>query len=178
MTHSSRNRNLLVPALSWLTIALVLVVMLFFCFACQRPTASANSLFPDSAEASGWSKAPEIRTFPADKLSDYIDGDAEKYLKVGVRTVSTADYKFREKIQATADVYTFSSSDGAKAILESEPAMNAQTPALGDAARLFSQSLTFRSGSCLVRIVAYQDSPEVAPALLSLGQAIEKKLPR
>ncbi|HTZ48021.1 MAG TPA: DUF6599 family protein [Verrucomicrobiae bacterium] len=178
MTHSSRNRALLLPALSWLALAVALGIMLLLCFACQRPTASASSLFPDSAEAPGWSKAPEVRTFSADKLSDYIDGDAEKYLKAGVRSTSTADYKFRDKLQATADVYTFSSPDGAKAILESEPAMDAQTPALGDAARLFAQSLTFRKGPYLVRIVAYQDSPELAPALLKLGQAIGKKLPR
>jgi hypothetical protein len=178
MTHSSRDRSLLLPALSWLVLAVALGVVLLFCFACQPPAASATSLFPDSAEAPGWSKAPEIRTFPADKLSDYVDGDAEKYLKAGVRSTSTADYKLRDNIQATADVYTFSSPDGAKVILESEPAMNAQTPALGDAARLFAQSLTFRQGPYLVRIVAYQDSPEVAPALLNLGQAIEKKLPR
>lgn len=177
MTYSSRDRALLLPALSWVVLV-VLGVMLLFCFACQRPTAPASSLFPDSAEAPGWSKAPEIRTFPADKLSDYIDGDAEKYLKARVRSTSTADYKFRDKIQATVDVYTFSSSDGAKAILESEPAMDAQMPALGDAARLFAQSLTFRKGPYLVRIVAYQDSPGVAPALLNLGQAVEKKLPR
>jgi len=178
MTHSSRHRALLLPALTWLVLAVALGVMLLFCFACQRPVASASSLFPDSAEAPGWSKAPQIRTFSADKLFDYIDGDAEKYLKAGVRSTSTADYKFGDKLQATVDLYTFSSSDGAKAILESEPAMGAQTPALGDAARLFAQSLTFRKGFYLVRIVAYQDSPEVAPALLNLGQATEKKLPR
>jgi hypothetical protein len=178
MTPSSRHRTLLLPALSWLTLAVALGIILFLCFACQRPTTSANSFFPDSTEAPGWSKAPEIRTFSADKLSDYIDGDAEKYLKAGVRSTSTADYKFRGTVQATVDVYTFSSSDGAKAILESEPAMDAQTPALGDAARLFAQSLTFRKGPYVIRIVAYQDSPEVAPALLILGQAMEKKLPR
>jgi hypothetical protein len=151
MTHSSRHRALLLPALTWLVLAVALGVMLLFCFACQRPVASASSLFPDSAEAPGWSKAPEIRTFSADKLFDYIDGDAEKYLQAGVRSTSTADYKFGDKLQATVDLYT---------------------------ARLFAQSLTFRKGFYLVRIVAYQDSPEVAPALLNLGQATEKKLPR
>lgn len=71
-----------------------------------------------------------------------------------------------------------STTAGAKSIFESEPAMDAQTPAIGDAARLFSQSLTFRKGPYLVRMVAFQDSPEVSPALLNLGQVMEKKLPR
>lgn len=178
MNYSPRNRNWLWPAISGLTLALVLGVVLFFCCACRRPAATPSAFFPDSAEAPGWSKAPEIRTFPAAKLSDYIDGDAEKYLKVGVRSVATADYKFQQQVQATADVYVFSSPDGAKAILESEPVMDAKTSAIGDASELFSQSLTFREGPYLVRIVAYQDAPEVSPALLRLGQAIEKKLPR
>lgn len=56
--------------------------------------------------------------------------------------------------------------------------MDAQTPAIGDAARLYSQSLTFRKGRYLVRMVAFQDSPEVSSALLNLGQAVEKKLAR
>lgn len=145
---------------------------------CQRHAGSANSFFPNSAEAPGWTVAPEVRTFPADKLSEYIDGDAEKYLKAGVRSASTADYKFKDKTQVTVDVYTMSTTAGAKSIFESEPAMDAQTPAIGDAARLFSQSLTFRKGPYLVRMVAFQDSPEVSPALLNLGQVMEKKLPR
>jgi len=139
---------------------------------------STLNFFPASGEVPGWTKAPEVRTYPPDKLSDYIDGDAEKYLKAGVRSTSTADYKFKDQAQTTVDIYTMSSADSAKAILDSEPAIDAKTPALGDAARLYSQSLTFRRGPYLVRMVAYQDSPEVAPALLALGQALEKKLPR
>ena len=159
------------------TLGVLLPAILCMASGCQHGAASANSFFPDSAEAPGWTVAPEVRTFPADKLSDYIDGDAEKYLKAGVRSTSTADYKFKDKIQVTVDVYTMSTTAGAKSIFESEPAMDAQTPAIGDAARLYSQSLTFRNGPYLVRLVAFQDSPEVSAALLNLGQAVEKKLP-
>jgi Family of unknown function (DUF6599) len=161
----------------------VVLAVLFaavFCLAsgCQHHSASATGFFPESGEAAGWTKAPEVRTFSPDKLSDYIDGDAEKYLKAGVRSTSTADYKFKDQIQVTVDIYTMSGPAGAKTIFESEPAMDAKTPTLGDAARLFSQSLVFRKGPYLVSMVAYQDSPEVTQALFSLGQAVEKKLPR
>ncbi len=164
--------------LSRIALGLLVPVALCLVSGCQRHSASAASFFPESAEVPGWTKAPEVRTFPADKLSDYIDGDAEKYLKAGVRSTSTADYKRKDQIQATVDVYTMSTPEGAKTIFDSEPAMDAKAPALGDAARLFSESLTFRKGPYLVRMVAYQDSPEVPQALLALGQAVEKKLPR
>jgi hypothetical protein len=152
--------------------------ILWLAHGCQSHSASPNNLFPQSGEVAGWTRTSEIRTFPANKLSDYIDGDAEKYLKAGVRSTSTADYKFKDQLEFTVDVYTMSTSEGAKSIFESEPAMDAKTPALGDAARLYSQSLTFRKGSYLVRMVAYQESREVPQALLNLGLAMEKKLSR
>ncbi len=163
------HRAILVPTLPAILILLV---------GCHHQTAPISSFFPESDQVVGWTKAPETRTFSPDQLSTYIDGDAEKYLKAGVRSTSTADYKFKDHTQVVVDVYTMSHPDGAKAIFESEPAMDAQTPALGDAARLFSQSLIFRKGPYLVRMVAYQESPEIPQAMCNLGLAMEKKLSR
>ena len=111
-------------------------------------------MFVDSAAVSGWTRAPEIRTFTPEQLSDYIDGDAEKYLKAGVKSTSTADYKYKDQVQVVVDVYTMSSPAAAKSIFHSEPPMDAQKPTLGDAARLYSQSLIFLKGPYLVRMVA------------------------
>jgi len=146
--------------------------------ACRHQGAAPVSIFPDSAAVPGWTRSPEVRTFPADRLADYIDGDAEKYLKAGVKSTSTADYKYKDQIQVVVDVYTMSSPSSAKTIFESEPAMDAQSPTLGDAARLYSQSLIFLKGPYLVRMVAYQESPQLPSALLDLGHAFESKLSR
>jgi len=166
------------PLISRVAHGVLLPAILCLAYGCQRRSSSITNFFPESGEVAGWIRAPEIRAFPADKLSDYLDGDAEKYLKAGVRNTSTADYKFKGQLQITVDVYTMSTSEGAKTIFESEPAMDAQTPLLGDAARLFSQSLTFRRGPYLVRMVAYQESPEAPQAMLNLGLAMVKKLSR
>lgn len=144
--------------------------------ACRQHAASPATMFPSSAP--GWSMSPEVRTFSPDRLSEYIDGDAEKYLKAGVKSTSTADYKFNNQVQVVVDVYTMSSPAAAKTIFDSEPAMDAQTPTLGDAARLYTQSLIFRKGPYLVRMVAYQESPQLPPALLDLGHAFESKFSR
>ena len=160
------------------SICVPLLAALCLTSGCQKHTAPAANLFPASSEVAGWSRGPEIRTFTPDRLSDYIDGDAEKYLKAGVKSTSTADYKYKDQIQVVVDVYTMNTPEGAKAIFESEPAMDAQMPTLGDSARLYSQSLMFRKGPYLVRMVAYQESPQLPPALLDLGHAMEAKVPR
>lgn len=108
----------------------------------------------------------------------YIDGDAERYLKAGAQRVSTADYKFQEKVDATVDIYTMGNAQGAETIFKSEPAVNVKPVQLGDAARLSGQSLVFRKGAFLVRIVAFEESAETQQALLQLGRGIERRLAR
>lgn len=141
----------------------------------KQPAASAGP-FPESNQVPGWTKTGETRTFAAADLWQYIDGDAEKYIKAGVQTTSTADYKFHEKVEAVVDIHTMSNADGPKAIFDAEPAMDAATPQVGEAARMFKQSLLFRKGRYLVRIVAYQDSPELEQGMIDFGRAIQKRL--
>ena len=145
---------------------------------CQKSPVPTANFFPVSSEAANWARAPEIRTFAPDQLADYIDGDAEKYIKAGVRSASTADYKFKDQVQVVVDVYTMTTPQAAQTIFESEPAMDAQVPPLGDAARLYSQSLIFRKGPYLVRMVAYQESLQLTQGLLELGRVMEKKMSR
>ena len=144
--------------------------------ACHRRAENSASPFPASNEAAGWAKTGEIRTFAAADLWKYIDGEAERYLKANAQSVSTADYRFHDKSDAVVDIYTMGSAADAEKIFASEPAANADTPRLGDSARLYSQSLVFRKGPYLVRITAYDDSAETKPALLELARAIERRL--
>ena len=141
-----------------------------------EPVAASVNLFPESNQARGWTRTDEIHTFRAAELWRYIDGDAEKYLKAGVESTSTCDYKFQDKSDAVVDIYTMSADAGAKTIFESEPGTGASTPQVGDAARLYERSLVFRRGRYLVRIVAYQDSPLLSQGLLDLGERIDERL--
>jgi hypothetical protein len=143
---------------------------------CERKTAVKSGPFPASNEVSGWAKTSETRTFDAANLWRYIDGDAEKYLKAGVQSASTADYKYQNKAEAVVDVYTMTSGDGAGKIFNSEPTRNAKPASLGDGARLYGQSLTFHKGRYLVRIVAYDESPEVQQGILELGRGLAERL--
>lgn len=157
---------------------IVFAGVLLVVLSCNRPQPNVVAAFPASNEVAGWSRTSSLRTFEADDLWKYIDGEAEKYLKAGVQRVSTADYEYRNNLEAVVDIYTMSKTGGAATIFNSEPAGDAHPVNMGDAARLFSQSLIFRKGPQLVRIVAYQESPDAPQALFVLGRGIEQRLPK
>ncbi len=159
-------------------LAISLCLCLLAAPACTSKTAAEFSPFPRSNEVTGWEKTGDVRAFPAADLWKYLDGEAERYLKAGVQTVFTADYRFREKTDAVVDIYRMATIAGAEQILTAEPRVNAEVVRLGDNARVYSQSLVFRKGACLVRITAYQDSPEIKSALLLLARGIGQRLAR
>ncbi len=143
--------------------------------ACKKSGGAASAL-PATNQVAGWTKSSETRSFTPKTLSDYIDGDAEKYIKAGVQGTVTSDYKSQSGVEATVDIYTMSATDGAKTILDSESAGGATPVALGDAGRASNQSVTFRKGPSLVRIVAYQASPQAQQELMNLAKGLEAKL--
>ena len=131
--------------------------------------------FPASGAVAGWDKTGDTRVFAAKDLYQYIDGDAEQYIAAGVVTTSTTDYKYKGQLEATVDVHTMSSADGARKVLETGT-KDAKPIQLGDAAFAYAQSIIFRKGSSLVRIVAYESTPDTPQALLALARGVEAKL--
>ena len=156
--------------------AIAFCLALFANAGCNRKPSANSTPFPGSNEISGWTKTGDTRTFEAADLWKYIDGEAERYLKAGVQKVSTSDYKFQNKVDAVVDVYTMENPEGAAKIFDAEPAGDAKIVQLGDGARLYAQSLIFRKGPDLVRIVAYEGSAETGQAILELGRSIDRRL--
>ena len=87
-------------------------------------------------------------------------GDAEQYLSAGVVSTSTSDYKYQGQLEATVDVYTMKDAAGARKILETGKTSDASSVQLGDAGIRYAQSILFRKGSSLVRIVAFESAPD------------------
>ncbi|HME59506.1 MAG TPA: DUF6599 family protein [Terracidiphilus sp.] len=131
--------------------------------------------FPKSGAVAGWEKTSETRVFAANDLYQYIDGDAEQYISAGVVSTSTSDYKYQGQLEATVDVHTMGSVDGARKILETGT-KDAKPIQLGDAGVAYAQSIIFRKGTSLVRIVAYESTPDTPQALLALARGVEAKL--
>ena len=135
-----------------------------------------SAFFPETNQVPGWAKTGQTRTFEAANLWQYINGGADRYVRAGVERTLTADYRYQDKIDAVADIYVMRAPEGARKILEGEPATGSRPVGLGEAGRLYGASLTFSKGPYFVRLVAYQDAPQVGQALVELARAIEKNL--
>ena len=132
--------------------------------------------FPASNAVADWQKTSETRVFAAKDLWQYIDGDAEQYISAGVVSTSTSDYKYKGELEVTVDVYTMGNAAGARKILETGQSTDAKVVQLGDAGVAYAQSVIFRKGPYLVRIVAYESAPDAPQALLALAHGVEAKL--
>lgn len=158
--------------LAWL-LPLVILIAALAAVGCKPKPLNP---FPQTGAVDGWAKTSEVRTFKPADLWQYIDGDSEQYIKAGVANTLTADYKFKDSIEATVDVYAMSNETGAKTMLEAGPVADAKQAAVGDEARLYGQSLSFRKGKYLVRIVSFTAAPGLSDGLVALGKAVAEKL--
>jgi hypothetical protein len=156
-----------------IVIAVICIVVLFSASGCKKQNVDP---FPGSGEIAGWQKSGDARMFEAKDLWQYIDGDSEQYVKAGVLSTATADYNYQSRLEAVVDVHTMGSSDGARKILDGARAGDARSVQLGDAGVAYSQSITFRKGVYLVRIVAYQSYSDGPQALMALAHGVESKL--
>ncbi len=137
---------------------------------------SKTDPFPASGAVSNWEKTSDTRVFAANDLWKYIDGDAEQYISAGVVSTSTSDYKYRGQLEAVVDVYTMGAAEGARKILSTGLTKDVKTVQLGDEGEEYAQSVTFRKGPYLVRIVAYESTPDTPQALMALAHGVEAKL--
>jgi len=138
-------------------------------------TKSVNP-FPPSGAVAGWEKSSETRTFEPKDLWQYIDGDSEQFIQAGVVSTATSDYKYQAQLEAVVDVYTMGGPEGAQTILERGQTKDAQSARLGDEGLQYAQSVSFRKGRYLVRIVAYQSSAFTPQALMALAHGVEANL--
>jgi len=143
------------------------------CAGCKRKSIDP---FPATGAVAGWEKTDDTRVYAAKDLWQYIDGDAEQYLQAGVVSTSTSDYKYQGRLDAVVDVFTMGNSEGARKILEAGGNNDAQSVQIGDAGIAYAQSVTFRRGSFLVRIVAYEGGPGTQQALIGLAHGVEARL--
>jgi hypothetical protein len=156
-----------------LAASMVALVAAFAATGCKK---QASAPFPASGAVAGWDKTSDTRVFAAKDLWQYIDGDAEQYISAGVVSTSTSDYKFHGQLEAVVDVHTMGDPAGAGKLLNAGQNKDAKLVQLGDSGIAFAQSVIFRKGPYLVRIVAYEATPDTAPALLALAHGVEAKL--
>ena len=158
---------------SLLAVAALALLATYAVSACRKASADP---FPASGDIAGWQKSDGTRTFAAKDLWQYIDGDAEHFIQAGVVSTSTADYTYNGKLEAVIDIHTMGSADGAKKLIETGLTSDAQHIQLGDECVAYQQSISFRKGATLVRIVAYESNSDTPQALLALARGVESRL--
>jgi len=130
----------------------------------------------DELAAPGWAPEGGSRSFNADNLWEYIDGDADRYVDAGLSAMRTATYRYRGTLEAVVDVYRMAAPQAAQGLFRSEPTADWPAIELGDEARQSDLVLVFRVGADLVRIMAYDMTPETADALRALGKGLAARL--
>ncbi len=156
-----------------LAVAMIAIMAMGAGTGCKK---SKSNPFPASGAVLNWEKTSDTRVFAAKDLWQYIDGDAEQYISAGVVSTSTSDYKYQGQLEAVVDVYTMGAPTGARKILETGLTQDVKKVQLGDEGVQYSQSVTFRKGPYLVRIVAYESTPDTPQALMALAHGVEAKL--
>jgi hypothetical protein len=158
----------------WMLLAVVLVIVAVASgIGCKK---GKGDPFPASGTVADWQKSSDTRVFAAKDLWQYIDGEAEQYIAAGVVSTSTSDYKYKGQSEAVVDVYTMRDAGGARKILEAGQGSDAKPIQVGDAGVEYAQSVTFRKGPYLVRIVAYDSTPDTQQSLHALAHGVEAKL--
>ena len=151
----------------------VATIGLTLAFGCKKNEVNP---FPASGAIAGWQKTDATRVFEAKDLWQYIDGDAEHFIQAGVVSTATSDYAYDSHLEAVVDVHTMSGPDGARKILETGLTRDAKTIQIGDEGVQYAQSVSFRKGAYVVRIVAYEATPDGPQALLALAHGVEARL--
>ncbi|HEV2423338.1 MAG TPA: DUF6599 family protein [Terriglobia bacterium] len=154
----------------------MLATLAFFAACAPKSPSAPTAYLPETGDVEGWTKADATRTFPADRLYEYIDGDADRFVKAGAGQALTSDYRYRGKTDAVVDVFVMKDAAGSATVFESYSSGGSQSPQLGDAARLYPGTLLFRRGRFFVRVVVYDEGPDAAGTLLSLGRAIDVRI--
>ena len=153
--------------------AIVALVVLTACPGCRKAKVDP---FPATGTIAGWQKTDDTRIFEAKDLWQYIDGDAEHFVQAGVVQTATSDYSYNGQVEAVVDIHTMGNTDGARRILETGLTHDAKAVALGDEGVQYAQSVSFRKGIYLVRIVAYESTADTPEALLALAHGVESRL--
>ncbi len=150
-----------------------LIILIGLASGCAR---KAPEVLPQ--EAAGWTRSSVVRIFDADDLWRYVDGDAERYIRAGVRRTVTASYRRQDGIEAVADAHEMPNRAAARGIFEAEQQADSRPQDVGDQGRLYGQMLTFHRAAYFVRLTAYQESPEIGQALTELARAIDTEITR
>lgn len=133
-------------------------------------------MFNFPKEVDGWQledNAPEIYT--PETLYDYIDGNAEVYISLGVREVLVYRYKKPTNEEIVIDIFDMGSSSSAYGAYHNDirdlPGLD-----IGVESELMSNSLTFWKDKYFVVITGIGESKDIKDDIIKLGKFVDSKI--
>ena len=144
------------------------------------PAESAGALaalLPDTDSLPGWRRTRAPKRFGPGDLWEHINGAAETVVAFGFQEVVTAGFvRAPDGLEVTADVYRMADDEAAFGLYAQEADPAATVLAIGAEGARRSTALIFWAGPHTVKLTAFEDRPELAPALETLARAIAARI--
>lgn len=131
-------------------------------------------LLPD--EFMGWGRGELDGHFNHDTLFELIDGGAEVYRSLNVKTVISRHYKKAGAPDIIADIFDMGSSKDAFGAFHHDM-REGEDGAVGQESEFLGASLSFWKDRYFVSLVAFDETEEVKKALFHLARTLETAIP-
>ncbi|GBC94650.1 hypothetical protein HRbin16_00434 [bacterium HR16] len=128
------------------------------------------------AEIGGWMWNGKVDTYDANTIFDYIDGIGEIYRAYNMRTVWVCRYERRGYPSLTVDLFEMNTADDAFGVFTFE--RDGEDAGIGQGSDYAGGMLRFWKDRYFVVITAQEENEAVRQAILQLGKAIARAIPR
>ena len=135
--------------------------------------AAADAPLPRCDVVPGWTQAGPARTYAADNLYDYMDGNSEGYLIYGFKLMHGVTCKSGE-VSFVVDISEMNDAEAAWGLYASNRDPRVPVEKLGISGQIVPQRGIFVKGASFVEISASPTSADHSTALRTFLQGLEK----
>ena len=131
-----------------------------------------SSILPRCGVAPGWSPSGALRTYTADTLYDYMDGNSEGYLIYGFKQMRGVTCKSGD-VSFVVDISEMNDPEAAWGLFASNRDPRLPTEAVGISGQIVPQRGIFVKGTSFVEISASPASADHSAAIRTFLKALE-----
>ncbi|MDW8104305.1 MAG: DUF6599 family protein [Armatimonadota bacterium] len=124
----------------------------------------------------GWKRDAQVQTYDADTIFDYIDGIGEIYRAYNMQRVWVYRYRREGYPSLTVDLFEMGTPDDAFGVFTFE--RDGEAVGVGQGSDYAAGMLRFWKERYFVVVSAEQETEEVRQAVIRLGRAIARAIPR
>ncbi len=157
-------------------IIIALFFNMFLAGQAPRGLSGLRSLLPAGQEAGEWKEDGPPQEFKGEELYLYIDGGAEIYREYGFEEVLVQEYKDREGIRLSLELFRMTSPESAYGMYTFKRSPRGAPLEIGAEGQLEDYYLNFWKGNFLVTITGQDESPATSRGSLELARAVAGKI--